>query len=89
MKTFLVGLIISLAGLVLVLPARTHAQDSSASVQVGPEQKPGTSTTESETITKKIGPGGDVIEGKERTKKTVNLHGDYKYSGVPCKWQRK
>ena len=89
MKTFLVGLMISVAGVVWVLPVPTHAQDASASVQVGPEQKPGTSTTESEKITKKTGPGGEVIEEKERTKKTENLHGEYKYSGLPCKWQRK
>jgi hypothetical protein len=89
MKAFLVGLIISVTGVVGVLPVPTHAQDASANVQLGPEQKTGTSTTESEKITKKIGPRGEVIEEKERTKKTENLHGEYKYSGLPCKWIRK
>ena len=36
------GLMISVAGGVWVLPVPTHAQDASASVQVGQEQKTGT-----------------------------------------------
>jgi hypothetical protein len=89
MKTFLLGLIISMAVVVWVLPAPTQAQDASASVQVGPEQRAGTGTTETVTKTKKTGPGGETIDKEERTKKTENLHGEYKYSGIPGKWIRK
>jgi hypothetical protein len=89
MKTFLVGLMISAAGVVWVLPVPTHAQDASANVQVGQDQKTGTVTTESVTKTKKKGPGGEDIDKEERTKKNETLHGEYKYSGLPCKWIRK
>ena len=80
---------ISVAGVVWGLPVPTHAQDAAASVQIGQGQKAGTNTTESLKKTKEIGPGGNMVEKEERTSKNQNLHGDYKYSGIPCKWQRK
>jgi hypothetical protein len=55
-------------------------------VQLGPEQLPGTSTTDSVKRTKEIGPQGQVIEKEEKTTSSKRTHASYKYSGLPCKW---
>ena len=55
-------------------------------VQLGPEQLPGTSTTESVKKTKEVGPKGQVIEKEEKTTSSKRDHAVYKYSGLPCKW---
>ena len=55
-------------------------------VQLGPEQLPGTTTTESVKKTKEVGPKGQVIEKEEKTTSSKRDHAAYKYSGLPCKW---
>jgi hypothetical protein len=55
-------------------------------VQLGPEQLPGTSTTESVKKSKETGPQGQVIEKVEKTTSSKRDHSAYKYSGMPGKW---
>jgi hypothetical protein len=55
-------------------------------IQTGIQQVPGTSTTDSVKRTKEIGPQGQVIEKEEKTTSSKKDHGNYKYSGLPCKW---
>ena len=55
-------------------------------VQLGPEQLPGTTTTESVKKTKEVGPKGQVIEKEEKTTSSKRDRAAYKYSGLPCKW---
>jgi len=55
-------------------------------VQLGPEQLPGTTTTDSVKRTKEIGPKGQVIEKEVKTTSNKLDHANYKYSGLPCKW---
>jgi hypothetical protein len=55
-------------------------------VQLGPEQLPGTTTTDSVKRTKEIGPKGQVIEKEVKTTSSKRDHASYKYSGLPCKW---
>ena len=55
-------------------------------VQLGPEQLPGTSTTDSVKRTKEIGPKGQVIEKEVKSSSSKRDHAAYKYSGIPCKW---
>jgi len=55
-------------------------------VQLGPEQLPGTTTTDSVKRTKEVGPKGQVIEKEEKTTSSKRDHAAYKYSGLPCKW---
>ena len=55
-------------------------------VQLGPEQIPGTSTTESVKKTKETGPQGQVVEKEVKTTSSKRDHANYKYSGLPCKW---
>jgi hypothetical protein len=55
-------------------------------VQLGPEQLPGTTTTDSVKKTKEVGPQGQVIEKEEKTTSSKKDHANYKYSGLPCKW---
>jgi hypothetical protein len=55
-------------------------------VQLGPEQLPGTSTTDSVKRTKETGPKGQVIEKEVKTTSSKRDHAAYKYSGLPCKW---
>ena len=55
-------------------------------VQLGPEQLPGTTTTDSVKKTKEVGPKGQVIEKEEKTTSSKRTHAVYKYSGLPCKW---
>ena len=53
---------------------------------VGPEQEPGTTTTDSVQKTKEVGPQGQVIEKEVKTTSSKRDHAVYKYSGLPCKW---
>ena len=55
-------------------------------VQLGPEQLPGTTTTDSVKRTKEVGPTGQVIEKEEKTTSSKRDRAAYKYSGLPCKW---
>jgi hypothetical protein len=55
-------------------------------VQLGPEQLPGTTTTDSVQRTKEVGPKGQVIEKEVKTTSSKRDHAVYKYSGLPCKW---
>jgi hypothetical protein len=55
-------------------------------VQLGPEQLPGTTTTDSVKRTKETGPKGQVIEKEEKSTSSKRDHGNYKYSGIPGKW---
>ena len=55
-------------------------------VQLGPEQIPGTSTTDSVKRTKEVGPQGQVIEKEVKTTSSKRDNANYKYSGLPCKW---
>jgi hypothetical protein len=55
-------------------------------VQLGPEQLPGTTTTESVKKTKEVGPKGQVVEKEEKTTSSKRDRAAYKYSGLPCKW---
>jgi len=55
-------------------------------VQLGPEQLPGTTTTDSVKRTKEVGPQGQVIEEEVKTTSSKRDHANYKYSGLPCKW---
>jgi hypothetical protein len=55
-------------------------------VQLGPEQLPGTTTTDSVKRTKETGPKGQVIEKEVKTSSSKRDHASYKYSGLPGKW---
>jgi hypothetical protein len=55
-------------------------------VQLGPEQLPGTTTTDSVKKTKEVGPQGQVIDKEVKTTSSKRDHAVYKYSGIPCKW---
>ena len=55
-------------------------------VQLGPEQLPGTTTTDSVKRTKEIGPKGEVIEKEVKTSSSKRDHARYRFSGIPCKW---
>jgi hypothetical protein len=55
-------------------------------IQTGIQQVPGTSTTESVTKTKEVGPQGQMIEKEVKTTSSKRDHAAYKYSGLPCKW---
>ena len=55
-------------------------------VQLGPEQLPGTTTTDSVKRTKEVGPKGQVIEKEVKTSSSKRDRAAYKYSGIPCKW---
>lgn len=57
-----------------------------ATVQMGPGQIPGTTTTDSVKRTKEVGPKGQVIEKEVKTSSSKRTHAAYKYSGVPGKW---
>ncbi len=57
-----------------------------ATVQMGPQQIPGTITTDSVKRTKEIGPKGQVIEKEVKTSSSKRTHAVYKYSGLPGKW---
>jgi len=73
-------------GLMILMftPARlVYAQTG---VQLGPEQLPGTATTESVKKTKEVGPKGQTIEKEEKTTSSKRTHAAYKYSGLPGKW---
>jgi hypothetical protein len=53
---------------------------------MGPEQFPGTTTTDSVKRTKEIGPQGQVIEKEVKTSSSKRDHARYRFSGLPCKW---
>jgi len=55
-------------------------------VQLGPEQLPGTTTTESVKKTKEVDPKGQVVEKEEKTTSSKRDRAAYKYSGLPGKW---
>jgi len=55
-------------------------------VLMGPEQFPGTTTTDTVKRTKEIGPQGQVIEKEVKTSSSKRDHARYRYSGLPCKW---
>ncbi len=55
-------------------------------VQLGPEQLPGTTTTDSVKRTKETGPKGQIIEKEVKTSSSKRDHASYKYSGLPGKW---
>jgi hypothetical protein len=55
-------------------------------VQLGPEQLPGTTTTDSVQRTKAVGPNGQAIEKEVKTTSSKRDHANYRYSGLPGKW---
>jgi hypothetical protein len=55
-------------------------------VQLGPEQEPGTTTTNSVQKTKEVDPQGQVVEKEVKTTSSKRDRAVYKYSGIPCKW---
>jgi hypothetical protein len=73
-------------GLVILIFTPAPLVYAQTGVQLGPEQLPGTSTTDSVQRTKEIGPKGQVIEKEVKTTSSKRDHGNYKYSGLPCKW---
>ena len=73
-------------GLLILLLTPAPEVLAQTGVQLGPEQIPGTSTTDSVKRTKEIGPKGQVIEKEEKTTSSKRDHANYKYSGLPCKW---
>ena len=73
-------------GLMILLFTPAPLIYAQTGVQLGPEQIPGTSTTDSVKRTKEVGPQGQVIEKEEKTISSKRDHASYKYSGLPCKW---
>ena len=73
-------------GLISLLFTPTPLVFAQTGVQLGPEQIPGTSTTDSVKRTKEVGPQGQVIEKEEKTTSSKRDNANYKYSGLPCKW---
>jgi hypothetical protein len=73
-------------GLMILLFTPAPLAYAQTGVQLGPEQLPGTTTTDSVKKTKEVGPQGQVIEKEEKTTSSKKDHAAYKYSGLPCKW---
>ena len=77
---------VCLLGLMILIFTPARLVLAQTGVQLGPEQLPGTNTTDSVKKTKEIGPKGQVIEKEEKTSSSKRTHAVYKYSGIPCKW---
>ena len=77
---------VCLLGLMILIFTPARLVLAQTGVQLGPEQLPGTNTTDSVKKTKEIGPKGQVIEKEEKTTSSKRDHASYKYSGLPCKW---
>ena len=73
-------------GLIILIFTPAPLIYAQTGVQLGPEQLPGTTTTDSVTRTKEVGPQGQVIEKEVKTTSSKRDHAVYKYSGLPCKW---
>jgi len=73
-------------GLMILIFTPTPLIYAQTGVQLGPEQLPGTTTTDSVKRTKEIGPKGQVIEKEVKTTSSKRDHANYKFSGLPCKW---
>ena len=73
-------------GLMILLVTPAPLVYAQTGVQLGPEQLPGTTTTDSVKKTKEVGPQGQIIEKEEKTTSSKRDHANYKYSGLPCKW---
>jgi hypothetical protein len=73
-------------GLMILMFTPAPQVSAQTGVQLGPEQLPGTTTTDSVKRTKEIGPQGQVIEKEVKTTSSKRDHANYKYSGLPCKW---
>jgi len=73
-------------GLMILMFTSAPLVYAQTGVQLGPEQLPGTTTTESVKKTKEVGPKGQVIEKEEKTTSSKRDRAAYKYSGLPCKW---
>jgi hypothetical protein len=73
-------------GLMILLFTPAPEVLAQTGVQLGPEQIPGTTTTDSVKKTKEVGPQGQVIEKEVKTTSSKRDHANYKYSGLPCKW---
>ena len=73
-------------GLMILIITPASEVLAQTGVQLGPEQIPGTSTTDSVKRTKEVGPQGQVIEKEVKTTSSKRDHAAYKYSGLPCKW---
>jgi len=73
-------------GLLILIIAPAPQVSAQTGVQLGPEQLPGTTTTDSVKRTKETGPKGQVIEKEVKTSSRKREHAAYKYSGLPCKW---
>jgi hypothetical protein len=73
-------------GLLILIFTPAPPASAQTGVQLGPEQLPGTTTTDSVKRTKEVGPQGQVIEKEEKTTSSKRDHAGYKYSGLPCKW---
>jgi len=72
--------------ILIFTPAPLVFAQAEVRLQSGPEQIPGTTSTDSVTKTKEIGPKGQVIEKEVKTSSSKRIHASYKYSGLPCKW---
>ena len=77
---------VCLLGLMILMFTPARLVLAQTGVQLGPEQLPGTTTTDSVKKTKEVGPKGQVIEKEEKTSSSKRTHAVYKYSGIPCKW---
>jgi hypothetical protein len=75
-----------LLGLLILIFTPARLVSAQTGVQLGPEQLPGTTTTDSVKKTKEIGPQGQVIEKEVKTTSSKRDHAVYKYSGLPGKW---
>ena len=73
-------------GLMILMFTSAPLVYAQTGVQLGPEQLPGTTTTDSVKRTKEVGPKGQVIEKEEKTTSSKRDRAAYKYSGLPCKW---
>ena len=73
-------------GLMVLMSTLAPPVYAQTGVQLGPEQLPGTTTTDSVKRTKEMGPKGQVIEKEEKTTSSKRDHANYRYSGLPCKW---
>jgi hypothetical protein len=73
-------------GLMILLFTPAPLVYAQTGVQLGPEQLPGTTTTDSVKRTKEVGPKGQVIDKEVKTTSSKRDHANYKYSGLPCKW---
>lgn len=89
MKNLLAGLMILAAAAVFLV---SHcAQGDAQSVQVGGEQQQ-RNTQMTTSTTKKFDPVTGKEIGEDKVSTNIGLptipNGEYKYSGIPCKWFR-